>query len=116
MKGENIMTSKKIIAVDFDGTLVFNQYPDISGPNIELINFIKENQDKYIFILNTLRHDKELDDALEYLEKFDLHFEYVNENVRHLVDTYGDTRKIAADYYIDDRNLTLQNWKEILNN
>lgn len=116
MMGENTMTDKKIISVDFDGTLVFNSYPIINNPNMELINFIKNNRDKYIFILNTLRHDRELNEALEYLEQFDLKFDYINENVKHLIDTYGDTRKIAADYYIDDRNLTLQNWKDILNN
>lgn len=110
---ENI-NNKKIIAVDFDGTLVLSDYPKIDKPNVELINFIKNNKDKYIFILNTLRHDAELDEALKYLDELGVSFDYVNENAKHLVDIYGDSRKIAADYYIDDRNLTLDNWKELL--
>lgn len=114
MKKENININKKIIAIDFDGTLVFGNYPEIDKPNIELINFIKNNRDKYIFILNTLRHGPELNMAIEYLKSYGVIFDYINENVDYLIDQYGDSRKIAADFYIDDRNLTLSNWKDVL--
>lgn len=53
------MKTRKIIAVDFDGTLVEDKYPNIGKPNQTLIDFIKTNRDKYIFILYTMRHDKE---------------------------------------------------------
>ena len=66
---------KQIISVDFDGTLVSDEYKDVCG----------------------------------------LEFDFVNENVPELVEKYGDSRKIAAHYYIDDHNLTLDNWKEVLN-
>ena len=99
---------KKIIAVDFDGTLVKNDYPNISNPNIKLINFIFNNRDKYIFILWTCRHGKDLEEAIDYLWfNFKLKFDYVNENVPELIEQFGDTRKIFADYYIDDKNVKL---------
>ena len=97
---------KKIIAVDFDGTLVKNDYPEISNPNLRLIRFIMRNRDKYIFILWTCRHDKDLEEAIDYLWfNFRLKFDYVNENVPELIQKFGDTRKIYAEYYIDDKNI-----------
>lgn len=106
--------NKKIIAVDFDGTLVFNKYPFIENPNVELLEFIKENRDNYVWILYTLRHDKQLDYAIKYLrEEWGIEFDYVNENVPWLIEKYGDSRKICADYYIDDRNILLNNYRDI---
>lgn len=106
---------KKIIAVDFDGTLVFNEYPKLENPNVGLLLFIKEHRDDYVWILYTARHDKDLEDALLYLlEAWDIEFDYVNENVPWLIEKFGDTRKIVADYYIDDHNLLLENSIDIL--
>lgn len=80
--------------------------------NIKLINWIKQNRNKYIFILYTCRHNKELEEAIEYLQnKHNIVFNYVNENVSELIQKYGDTRKIYADYYIDDKNVDI---KELL--
>jgi hydroxymethylpyrimidine pyrophosphatase-like HAD family hydrolase len=106
--------NKKIIAVDFDGTLVTDEYPSIGLPNLDLINFIKGNKDKYIFILYTMRHGTDLEQAISFLQLYDIEFDYINENVPELVAKFGDTRKIYADYYIDDKNLTLDNWKQNL--
>lgn len=100
--------NKKIIAVDFDGTLVFNEYPKIENPNLELINFIKRNRKNFIWILYTARHDIYLEQAVNYLKnEFGLEFDYVNENEKSLIEQYGDCRKIVADYYIDDRNISI---------
>lgn len=94
----------KIIAVDFDGTLVFNKYPYIENPNLKLINFIKQNFDKYIWILWTCRHGEQLKYAVDYMRtEHGIVFDYVNENVPWLIEEYGECRKVSADYYIDDR-------------
>lgn len=85
------------------------------APNMKLIDFIRKNKGKYIFILNTLRKGAELQQAVSYLKMvWDIEFDYVNENDKNLIAKYGDSRKIAADYYIDDKNLTLDNWDEVL--
>ncbi len=106
---------KKIIAVDFDGTLVEDKYPIIGYTNLKLVNWIKENRDKYIFILYTCRHDRELQVAVDFLKNnYDLEFDYINENVKELIEKYGDTRKIYADYYIDDKNINIGDIYETL--
>ena len=108
--------NKKIIAVDFDGTLVADEYPNIGIINYDLVNWIKENRDKYTFILYTLRKGVYLQQAVSFLKDVcGIEFDYVNENDVELINKYGDSRKIAADYYIDDHNITLDNWKEVLN-
>lgn len=99
---------KKIIAVDFDGTIVKNRYPFIENPDMEIIDFIKKNRRKYIWILWTCRHGKQLTYALDWLKEQGIIFDYVNENVPWNIEEYGDCRKIYADYYIDDANRTVK--------
>lgn len=105
--------ARKIIAVDFDGTLVNNKYPFIENPNTELIDWIKANREDYIFILWTCREGKQLDYATTYLrDEFGLEFDYVNENTNEMITQYGTNRKVYADYYIDDKNVLLNNYLE----
>lgn len=105
---------KKIVAVDFDGTLVKNKYPYCENPNMELIEWIKTNRDKMILILHTCREGKQLEYAVDYLkDNFDISFDYVNENVGWKVREYGDCRKIYADIYIDDNARTTESLGEI---
>jgi 2-hydroxy-3-keto-5-methylthiopentenyl-1-phosphate phosphatase len=96
----------KIIAVDFDGTLCEEKYPEIGEPNFNLIQYIIDRQnDGDKIILWTCRKDKELDDAVEWCSDLGLIFDAVNENLPEIIEAFGkDTRKIFADEYIDDRN------------
>ena len=96
----------KIIAVDFDGTLCENQWPDIGEPNYKLIWHLIEQQQKYgaKLILWTCRVGDKLIEALEWCGDRGLVFDAVNENLPDVVGWMGgDTRKIYADEYIDDR-------------
>ena len=53
------------IAVDFDGTLVENEYPDIGKPKLFAFETLKALQEKgFRLILWTVRSGKELDDAV----------------------------------------------------
>lgn len=107
--------AKKIIAVDFDGTLVFNKYPYIENPNNNLLDFIRKNRKKFIWILWTCRHDEQLEYALKWLrEEQGIEFDYVNENVPRMIEQYGETRKVWADYYIDDKNLMPDDYKYLI--
>ena len=98
--------SKKIIAIDFDGTIIKNRYPLIENPDMEMIEFIRRNQKKYTWILWTCRTGEKLEEAVNYLlTEHGIRFDYINENTKdNLIKWGGDTRKIYADYYIDDRN------------
>jgi hypothetical protein len=97
---------RKIIAVDFDGTLCENEWPRIGAANRELIDYLIEERRKGAkIILWTCRIGERLSDALDWCAKYDLWFDAVNENVPEAKDLFGsDTRKVFANEYIDDRN------------
>ena len=95
-----------IIAVDFDGTLCENKWPGIGEPNIELINYIKDQRlNGSKIILWTCRTDKDLKSALEWCKKQGLKFDAVNNNIPEASKLYkSNSRKIYADEYIDDKS------------
>lgn len=97
---------KKIIAIDFDGTIIKNRYPLIENPDMEMIDFIRRNRKKYTWILWSCRTGERLEEAINYLlTEHGIRFDYINENTKdNLLKWGGDTRKIYADYYIDDHN------------
>lgn len=94
-----------IYAVDFDGTLSFGRFPDVGEPNENLFRFLKEEQKQGArLILYTCRTGDNLTAAVEYCIHYGLRFDFINENLPELVELYGeDTRKINADFYIDDK-------------
>lgn len=95
----------RIIAVDFDGTLCTNAWPGIGDPNESLIAYLKTVQaagDK--LILWTCRNGRALVEAVEWCAAQGLIFDGINENLREIIDANGgDTRKVFADIYIDDK-------------
>ncbi|MCL2599010.1 MAG: hypothetical protein FWD76_03770 [Firmicutes bacterium] len=101
----------RIIAVDFDGTIVADAYPKIGYPILKTIEFIKERQAKGDkIILNTCRTGERLQDAVEYCHtKLGIEFDAVNENLPERIKQFGgDSRKISADFYIDDKNVAVE--------
>ena len=95
----------KTIAVDFDGTLCTNKYPEIGLPNVNLIERLIKLKDNNTIILWTCRTGEQLYSAVEWCKKHGLEFDYVNENSELTLAKYNyeDSRKITADIYIDDR-------------
>lgn len=95
----------KIIAVDFDGTLCENKWPEIGEPNLKLIRYLREEKSKGSrLILWTCRHGVEVDQALEWCYWLGLEFDAVNQNLPEIIEAFGeDTRKIFANEYIDDK-------------
>jgi len=103
------MTPKiKVIACDFDGTLVSNAWPEIGAPNHEMIRaMIQEREIGNKVILWTCREGKMLRDAVEFCADHGLYFDAVNKNLPERIAQYGtDPRKIGADEYIDDLSST----------
>ena len=96
---------KRVIAVDFDGTLCVNRWPEIGEPNAELIGqLIEEQKNGAVIILWTCRADRMLEEAVKWAEEQGLKFDYVNRNVPERIRAYkNDSRKISADVYVDDR-------------
>ena len=96
---------KRVIAVDFDGTLCENRYPNIGEPNGALIGqLIEEQKSGALVILWSCRDGKLLREAINWAKKQGLIFDYINRNAPERIRAYrGDTRKISADVYVDDR-------------
>lgn len=94
-----------IIAVDFDGTLCEDKYPDIGAPIASVIAYIKERKAAgNIIILWTCRVGQYLNNAVEWCKRQGITFDYINQNAPEKIGRYGgDTRKISADEYIDDK-------------
>ncbi len=103
----------KIIAVDFDGTLCENKWPEIGEPNKELIDYLKEQKETGVkLILWTCRVGEILENAVKWSAEQGLIFDAVNENLPEVIAFMGgDTRKIFANEYIDDRNAWLPSEK-----
>ena len=108
-----LIDGKIIIAVDFDGTLAETDYPYIKYGKWAVIKYVLSKQKNgAIIILNTCRHGEELDNAVIFCKEYGLVFDYINENVPELIKKYGDCRKIAADFYIDDRAINPISWNK----
>lgn len=109
------MNKKLIFAIDFDGTIVENKYPEIGEINKDVAKFIRALRKKgHIWILWTCRCGKDLEDAVKFLKRHKLKPDYVNESTKENLEAFPDNpKKIFADCYIDDRNaggLVLPYW------
>jgi len=95
----------KIIAVDFDGCLCTNQFPDIGAGIPETIKRVKEERrDGSRIILWTCRRGDSLAAAVGWCAQQGIRFDAVNENLPDVIEAFGgDTRKIFANEYWDDR-------------
>lgn len=99
------MDYKKIIAVDFDGTLCINKFPEIGEPRYSVIKRLKAEQEAGArLILWTCRSEKLLADAIYWCALQGLKFDAINENLKSTIEHFGsDTRKVSAAEYWDDR-------------
>lgn len=105
----------RVIAVDFDGTIVEHKYPAI-GKEIPFATYtLKKLQKKgFRLVLWTYRAGKPLDDAVEWCKNHGIEFYAVNSNYPEEVFDDTISRKIDADIFIDDRNIGgLKEWGEI---
>lgn len=96
-----------IIAVDFDGTLVEDAFPEIGEPKEEIISWVKRQKKLgHKIILWTSRNKEHLTNAIIWCEKNGLEFDSINCNIKEVQDEFhSDTRKVLADIYLDDKAL-----------
>ena len=100
---KRIIKTPKIVAVDFDGTLCKDAYPNIGEPLPYSLYYIKKLAAAgNIIILHTCRNGALLDAAVDWCKERGITFDYINENIPDNINRYGgDTRKIYADIYVD---------------
>jgi hypothetical protein len=103
------------IAVDFDGTIVEHQYPEIGKEKLFAFQTLKELEKRGArIILWTFRTGKELEDAVNFCRQNGVEFYAVNKNYPEEVPDESISRKIDVDIYIDDKNLGgFPGWSEV---
>ena len=103
------------IAVDFDGTIVEHQYPEIGKEKLFAFQTLKELEKRGArIILWTFRTGKELEDAVNFCRLNGVEFYAVNKNYPEEVLDETVSRKIDADIYIDDKNIGgFPGWSEV---
>ena len=105
----------QIYAIDFDGTIVEDAFPEIGELKADakaFINKVRENGDKWI--LWTVRTGDMLKEAIRFLDDNGILPDTVNHNVPEAIEFLGeDSRKVYADFYIDDKSSGGIKWPEI---
>lgn len=106
---------RKTIAVDFDGTIVKNAYPEIGKPMLFAFETLKKLQDEgHLLILWTYRSGKRLEEAVAFCKSNGIEFYAVNKSYPEEQLSEKISRKIHADLFIDDRNIGgMYGWGEI---
>ena len=103
-----------VIAIDFDGTIVEDQYPDIGDDQpgaIEAINTLYDHG--YCIIINSCRAREKQDEMRVWLDENSVKYCHINENCRERIVNYRtDCRKISADCYIDDKGIMSFNFNQ----
>ncbi|WP_461255440.1 hypothetical protein [Treponema sp. R80B11-R83G3] len=91
------------IAIDFDGTCVTHEYPEI-GKDIGAVRVLKKLvAANHLLILNTMRSGVELQEAVNWFKENDIPLYGVNQDPEQK--KWTQSPKVHADLYIDDAAL-----------
>ena len=114
----------KIIAVDFDGTIVTHAYPNIGREVPNAIRVLTKLQEQGTqLILWTMRSGDRLDEAVRYCEEKGITFWGINQNPAQ--SEWTSSPKAYAPIYIDDAalgcptlfdketNRPMVNWRDV---
>lgn len=95
-----------VIAVDFDGTIVDDRFPEIGKEKLFAFETLRAlHNDRHKLILWTCRSGRRLDEAVNFCRSKGVEFYAVNANYPDEPILEATSRKIVADLYIDDRSL-----------
>lgn len=107
--------NKLTIAIDFDGTIVEDSYPEIGKPRLFAFETLTRLQeDGHRLILWTYRSGHRLEEAVVFCNDNGIEFFAVNQSFAGEEYDHTNSRKIYADIFIDDRNIGgVLGWGEI---
>ena len=93
-----------IIALDFDGTVVTQDFPEV-GREIQAVPWLRKIQNSYnvSFILNTMRSGETLKEAEKWFERNKINLYGVNVNPDQK--DWTTSPKLYAHLYVDDKSL-----------
>jgi len=105
----------KVIAVDFDGTIVEHKHPAIGKEMLFAFATLKALQQKgHKLILWTIRTGNLLQEAVDFCKENGVEFYAVNKNFPEEEIDERTARKINADVFIDDRAIGgFIGWSEV---
>lgn len=105
-----------VYAVDFDGTLAVTRFPEIIKEKHKVIASVKMLKAAgHRIILWTCREGKDLEAAVSWCRERGLEFDAVNGHLPEQLEKWGnDTRKVYADFYIDDRNMSMEQMERMV--
>lgn len=94
------------IAIDFDGTIVEDRFPEIGKPQLFAFETLKALQkERHQLILWTVREGKTLEAAVKFCQKNGVEFYAVNKNYPEEILEPNQSPKLIVDWFIDDRNI-----------
>ena len=97
---------EKIIAIDFDGCIVSNAFPDIGILQPYAKEVINKLYLEHRIIINTCRSQNYENNCIKFLNNNEINYDWINHNDPDQILKYNaDCRKISADLYIDDKCL-----------
>jgi hypothetical protein len=112
---------KGILAIDFDDTIAYSNFPKIKGLVTGSKKYINKlyNDGWYIIIWTCRCNDNNSEEPLtmakQFLDDRGIKYHKINEHNPYLVKLFGNNcRKISADFYIDDKAIFgLPSWSKI---
>lgn len=101
-----------IFAIDFDGTIVEHEFPDIGPEKFAAIKTMKDLQKVgHKVIIWTCRSGRYLESMKSWLKNHDFVPDAINENIDKL--DFGFP-KVYANVYLDDRSFPpFENWESV---
>lgn len=111
---------KYVIAIDFDGTIVTDEFPEIGKDAGAIEVMLKLQEAGHKLILFTMRafesdvNDDHISSAIEYCESRGINFYGINNNPAQT--SWNESPKVYADIYIDDRGILIPTLKDKNNN
>ena len=118
------MPKYEFVAVDFDGTLCADAFPEVGEPKALVIDYVKRlAAEGSKIILYTCRENgtrKLLDEAVAFCKAQGIPLYAVNENPGNpfpndFGPTHTDSRKVFANLYVDDKAKNVDEIEEIMN-
>lgn len=113
---QTALSQRKIIAVDFDGTIVKDNWPGFGELKHEVIEAMRREKEAGTYIIIwTCRSGEDLSYMQYFLDHHNIPYDRINANAPWILEEWKrDNRKIFAHEYIDDKATNVEDWiKEV---
>lgn len=111
------LKKKVILAIDFDGTIAVADYPGIGAPKKNVSKVLNRlHEEGFVIIIWTCREGDHLNQIGDWMIEHDIPWYDMNHHHEDVKNHFvNDTRKVAADIYIDDKQLggIPDDWEDI---